>query len=297
MGNPEKQGCVVRIRTIKPEFWKNEHLARLPEFTRLLAIGLLNYADDEGYFNANPSLIRGDLFPFLDDSKKVPTGITELSNLGYLKLYNAADGRTYGHVVKFTEHQWLTKAKESKIKPLCVVSEEAGIIPGMFSESSALDQGSGNKEQGTGKGESGAAVAAPSLPFSSEQFRNAWSDFEKHRREIKKPLRETSTKAVLAELKAMGELRAIAALKHTVAKGWQGIREPDAKSPNAAQATISNPWDEEPEGWRAYWRNKYPPEDFPDAVRHDEKQWCELTSYDRRLIYQGMKSERFTLSH
>lgn len=52
-----------------------------------------------------------------------------------------------------------------------------------------------------------------------------------------------------------------------------------------------NPWDHEPDGWRAYWRGKYPPEDYPDAVRHDESgAWSELTSIDRKFIWQGMKT-------
>ncbi len=44
-----------RIRTIKPEFWSDEKLATVSEATLLVAIGLLNLADDEGYFNATLS--------------------------------------------------------------------------------------------------------------------------------------------------------------------------------------------------------------------------------------------------
>ena len=62
--------------------------------------------------------------------------------------------------------------------------------------------------------------------FASEVFRGVWWDFVRHRLEIRKPLKPTSTKLCLEELKAMGEERAIAALKHTMAKGWQGIQEP-----------------------------------------------------------------------
>lgn len=65
------------------------------------------------------------------------------------------------------------------------------------------------------------------LPFTSPDFLSAWSDFEQHRREIHKPLKPTSRKMALKELATMGEHRAIAALRHTIAKGWQGIREPE----------------------------------------------------------------------
>ncbi len=40
---------MARIRTIKPTFWTDEDMADISEAACLLAIGLLNYADDEGY--------------------------------------------------------------------------------------------------------------------------------------------------------------------------------------------------------------------------------------------------------
>lgn len=140
----------MRIRTLKPEFWLNEDLAQLDDFTRLLAIGLLNYADDDGYFNANPGLIRSALFPLRDESGSVPVAITHLSNAGYVKLYHGSDGRTYGHVVNFEKHQVINKWKSSKIKPLCV--EEAGLLHLSGSPTVVLPSGTGNREQGTGKG-------------------------------------------------------------------------------------------------------------------------------------------------
>ena len=51
----------MRIRTIKPEFWSSLDLAPLSEPALLLAAGLLNYADDEGYFVADERLIRAAL--------------------------------------------------------------------------------------------------------------------------------------------------------------------------------------------------------------------------------------------
>lgn len=109
----------MRIRTIKPEFWSNEDLASLDDFTRLLAIGLLNYADDEGYFNAHPDLIRSSLFPLRDESRRIPVSITHLCNAEYIELLDGQKGRTYGRVVNFVSHQVINKPKPSKLKPLC----------------------------------------------------------------------------------------------------------------------------------------------------------------------------------
>ena len=43
----------MRIRTLKPEFWSHPVISRQSDAAKLLAIGLLNYADDEGYFYAD----------------------------------------------------------------------------------------------------------------------------------------------------------------------------------------------------------------------------------------------------
>jgi hypothetical protein len=77
----------------------------------------------------------------------------------------------------------------------------------------------------------------PPTPFRPEEvetllrtdprFLPAWSDFCQHRKEIKKPLTPQATKGAIACLEEIGIDRAIDALRHTIANGWQGIREPD----------------------------------------------------------------------
>lgn len=70
--------------------------------------------------------------------------------------------------------------------------------------------------------------AAPEvLPFDSVAFRDAWSDFKQHRKEIKKKLTPMATKHTLEGLRKIGEARSVAAIRYTISKGWQGIREPD----------------------------------------------------------------------
>lgn len=140
---------MARIRTIKPEFWQNETLAELPAMTRLLAIGLLNHADDEGYFKANPALIRAAIFPF-DDSANVPGMLQELSKAGYLRIRQGEDGKAYGWVVTFLKHQRVDKPKQSEIKDLCDFQDDSENHPRIIPDESK-PEGKG-KEQGTGKG-------------------------------------------------------------------------------------------------------------------------------------------------
>jgi hypothetical protein len=103
----------VRIRSIKPEFWKSERMAGLSRDARLLFIGLWNLADDWGRFRAHPSLIRGELFAY-DDDADVAAWLQTLVDVGVVRLYTIA-GQRYGQVANFQEHQKIDKRAASRI--------------------------------------------------------------------------------------------------------------------------------------------------------------------------------------
>lgn len=138
---------MARIRTIKPEFWTDEDLSEVSESACLLAIGLLNYADDEGFFNANPKLIKAAIFPIREQSGSIPVLLRELSSVRYITLFSGPDGKIYGLVNNFSKHQVINKAKRSTIKDLCTVlyeygSDTGGVPPGR--EGKGMDQGKEN---------------------------------------------------------------------------------------------------------------------------------------------------------
>ncbi len=70
---------MARIRTIKPDFWADEQLCSLPEATHILAAALLNYADDEGYFKANPALVKAACCPLREPSVNVQESLQQLA--------------------------------------------------------------------------------------------------------------------------------------------------------------------------------------------------------------------------
>lgn len=148
----------MRIRTIKPEFWSNEKLASLPDFARLVAIGLLNYADDEGYFWANPLLLRGALFPFDEDSSKLRRSIAQLVEKGYIKVGKTADGRECGHVVNFCKHQRIDRPKPSEIKQVAQFDEQSTNDRRIIDDESLLE---GKGKEGKGGQKDGVDVSTP----------------------------------------------------------------------------------------------------------------------------------------
>ena len=138
----------MRIRTIKPEFWSNEDIATISDKAKLLALALLNYSDDEGYFRANPKLIKASLFP-LSASINIPVVLRELSGIGYIELCKGNDGKEYGRLPTFLNHQVINKSTDSRIKDLWTLPENSG------STTVGLPTGTGNREQGTGNREQG----------------------------------------------------------------------------------------------------------------------------------------------
>lgn len=114
---------MARIRSIKPGFFANEGLSEVSEPAQLLAGGLLCYADDEGYFNAHPGLVKAAVFPLREPSKPIQDLLTELFSIGYVRFGTGSDGKRYGHVVNFKEHQKVSHAVPSKIKGLQIVWE------------------------------------------------------------------------------------------------------------------------------------------------------------------------------
>lgn len=137
---------MARIRTIKPEFWTHEDLSALPEATHMLAAALLNHADDEGYFNANPGLVRAACCPLREPSVSVQDSLRLLAGIGFIKLGTGSDGKRYGMVVTFDDHQRVNRPTLSKIKGLVDVWEESRSAHAHLSEDSPPER------KGTGKG-------------------------------------------------------------------------------------------------------------------------------------------------
>ena len=140
----------MRIRTVKPEFWQHPVMSRLPYDTRILALGLLNLADDEGYFDADPDYIRGAVL-FREDSSNVRRMLDELSRSEWITLCGRPE-RPIGRVVNFRKHQRVDRPQPSRLKQYAL--DEAST-----NDRRVLDDQS-TQEQGTGKGKDTPIVPA-----------------------------------------------------------------------------------------------------------------------------------------
>lgn len=64
------------------------------------------------------------------------------------------------------------------------------------------------------------------LPFDSQEFYEAWTDWKEYRRSIKAPLTEIAAKRQLIFLRDLGEEKAIKSIDASINNNWTGLFEP-----------------------------------------------------------------------
>lgn len=106
-----------RIRTLKPELWQDEAVGQLGPWPRLLFIGLITMADDEGRLRAMPTAIAGHVFPYDEVAPRRLRGwLEEVAGMGLIELY--AYGTTpYIQITGWAKHQKVYKATPSTLPP------------------------------------------------------------------------------------------------------------------------------------------------------------------------------------
>lgn len=92
---------------------------------------------------------------------------------------------------------------------------------------SPLAGGEGEKPAGAARVRQPKAPL-PSVPASLDtpEFRAAWADWLAYRAEARKPVLATSAESQFKRLAAMGPTSAAAAIRHSIAQGYQGITLP-----------------------------------------------------------------------
>jgi hypothetical protein len=100
---------VARIRTVKPTFWGSRAIVGLSRDARLLTIGLISFADDDGRFLGSTAAINGFVFP---NDELSPTRVRKwlrvVIDQGLIHEYER-DGVRYGCFPSWHEHQVINR--------------------------------------------------------------------------------------------------------------------------------------------------------------------------------------------
>ncbi len=100
---------MARIRSIKPSFWGSQEAANMSRDARLLTLGLVSHADDDGRFLGSIASINGTVFPNDDlHPAKVRAWLAEIVATGMVHLYTAS-GVQYGCFPSWHKHQVINR--------------------------------------------------------------------------------------------------------------------------------------------------------------------------------------------
>jgi uncharacterized phage protein (TIGR02220 family) len=198
----------VRIRTIKPEFFRHaelydlEHASRLP--IRLAFAGLWCACDRRGRFKWRPRELKIQILPYDDcDFSRV---LDALTTRGFVVPYacptrddacsDASFEPQFGWIPSFERHQVINnREKESELPDPCdaTTSTRAPRVPHACPTPLNLDQeeGKGKEGKGTRKGkEQGSEVAVRVLGFLNSKTGSQFRAVETHLKAIDARLSE-----------------------------------------------------------------------------------------------------------
>jgi hypothetical protein len=109
---------MARIRTIKPELWMSPQVMNLAHGPRLLFIGLITQADDDGRGVADARRLKAAVFPGDDVTcATVDEWLVAVAAQGLAVLYDGgAHGRLYA-IPTWGDHQYVQKPRASRYPP------------------------------------------------------------------------------------------------------------------------------------------------------------------------------------
>jgi hypothetical protein len=169
---------LARKRMIDPSFWVDEKLGTCEPLARILFMGLISQADDEGRLNGHPALIKSLIFPYDHE-------VTVQNVDAWLILLSAAERRLivryevgnqkYIVIPNFKKHQTINKPQASKLPAPVPYDYGTSTVVVRESEQTVTDQEKlreekGNEEKGKGK-EANSTEPAEKLENVRERLR------------------------------------------------------------------------------------------------------------------------------
>lgn len=253
----------MRIRTIKPEFFKHDGIASLPPLVRILFIGLWGMADCEGRLEDRPLRIKAEVLPY--DDLDVEAALSKLADSKFIVRYHAeANGEPISliQVASFRKHQRIT-GKEAEQQSRFPAPEE--VTPKRKREASVKQpgntgattettgrEGKGKEGKGTeGKDGAPAPSASPevSLPIplllNTPEFVSVWTRWVAIRKASKSRPKTPWNEFFAEQLRWLEKLGSVEAATESVSQsirnGWQGLFEPkNTPRSSAASSHVSD---------------------------------------------------------
>lgn len=257
-------------RVIRDGFVDSESVCALSDWAHRVYSNLLVKCDDAGRFDGRIEFLRSQLFPLgtprrntdfekalaelaqpKDESgRTLPALVVSYHHAGkpYLQLTKAA--RSSPCIT--SRYPWSDGSHKIEYVKLSTRDGDRDFVSTSLSMPSVshthgiegLSAGSPETETETETTKGVGVVAKkpqkkakefPTIPaaLDSPAFHQAWARWFEHRAEIKHPMTPTAASLALKTLEKMGVSRAVAAIDHSIERGWRGIFEDEKRKQDA----------------------------------------------------------------
>ena len=141
---------MARIRTIKPQFWDDAKIGRIPRDARLLYIGLWTFADDLGVVIADPVWLKSKIFPYdRIQIQQLEAWLGLLEKTGFISLLSVKSESFY-YLPTFSRHQIINRPNLDDVNIdkklldniLAKFTDQSAINHGSISDQSVINHGS-----------------------------------------------------------------------------------------------------------------------------------------------------------
>lgn len=141
---------MARIRTIKPQFWDDAKIGRIPRDARLLYIGLWTFADDLGVVIADPVWLKSKIFPYdRIQIQQLEAWLGLLEKTGFISLLSVKSESFY-YLPTFSRHQIINRPNLDDVN---IDKELLDNILAKFTDQSVINHGSISDQSATIIGE------------------------------------------------------------------------------------------------------------------------------------------------
>lgn len=252
----------MRIRSIKPGFFKHELIADLPPLTRLLFISLWCMADRRGRLEDRPRRIKVECLPF--DDCDVDAMLWDLQGAGFIERYEAENIEII-QISAFEKHQRIT-GKEAMAE-----SEFPEYYQGSNREAPGKQPGSQEGKGLLGKEGKGKdrpiGLVQPTPKFTEDQVQAIYQAYPKHE------AKQDALKAIrtaLAKVAPETLLEAVTAYALATAQWAESDRE---YIPLPASWIRAGRWEDDRKNWIRGFPTHKPP--AVPGIAHQPPEWAQ----------------------
>ena len=106
---------MARKRMIEPDIWSDEGFVEMSDRARLLFIGLISQADDEGRGTGSAKSLKAKVFPSDDVTREGIEALKEEVQKWVSVEFYEIDGKQYYQLERWKDHQSIDKKSPSHI--------------------------------------------------------------------------------------------------------------------------------------------------------------------------------------